>query len=238
MQFLQWATDTLAFPSYLCSSILCVVMPQAIAPGLEIDNPVWGIRGDQALRDYYGGYFEAIGSHLRDGIALLDYGSGPGRFANYLSERVEQFRYWGIEQATPFGQYSTDYAISLFGSDHRLRFGVAGSAEDQEAREQADVVVLSSVFTHLDFTMYETLMAEFEPILSRGGIVVFSCFLDNTAHYHPGVLTYGPGTYDAAFYTAELLDEWATRTRHALVLVTSQFVDSIHWIIRVEAATE
>src|SRR5580704_7316710 len=41
---------------------------------------------------------EAMGGHFHEGMAVLDYGCGAGRYAEFLRQRLQRFGYYGLEK--------------------------------------------------------------------------------------------------------------------------------------------
>ena len=125
---------------------------------------------------------EAAGQHFREGLRVLDYGCGAGRYCDFLDQRLENFGYYGVEKrgsSLRHGEKSIRVATRIFRHDRRARFGFIGSRLEEEAIRNVDVVVLGSIFTHLDFREVRQILAKLRPVIERGGTVVFSAFIAN-----------------------------------------------------------
>ncbi|MEO9529066.1 class I SAM-dependent methyltransferase [Roseibium sp.] len=149
---------------------------------------------------------QAMGPHYREGMTVLDYGCGFGRFFNFLTGRLNDFRYYGLEvEGTPskHGDACLDYAGRTFGGDPRARFGAIESALEAQAIREADVVLLGSVFSHIDRAMMDAIFRKFLPVTDAGGAVVFSVMIgDSYAATGPGfLLDMGPAFYQTVTYT-------------------------------------
>jgi len=125
-------------------------------------------------------FSEAMGDSFREGMSVLDYGSGAGRYAQFLRQRLQRFEYYGLEKSGSnfqHGEKSIKAGRKLFRWDRRIRFDMIGSRLEAKAIANASVVVLGSVFTHVDYDEMKTILSKFKPIVARDGKVIFSIFL-------------------------------------------------------------
>jgi SAM-dependent methyltransferase len=123
---------------------------------------------------------EAMGDSFREGMSVLDYGSGAGRYAQFLRQRLKRFEYYGLEKpgsSFQHGEKSMKAGRKLFRWDRRVKFDLIGSRLETKALARASVVVLGSIFTHVDFDEMQSILKKLHPIVARGGKVVFSIFL-------------------------------------------------------------
>jgi cyclopropane fatty-acyl-phospholipid synthase-like methyltransferase len=162
---------------------------------------------------------QAMGEAYRERMKLLDYGCGYGRFFNFLSGRLENFTYYGLEVAdseTGHGQSCIQFAADSFGSDPRGRFALIGSELEREALTTVDTVLLGSIFTHLSFAAFEKLFGKCMPVIERKGTIVFSIVLaDRYSCDGPG--KYGmKSCYRETRYTRQQLSEYFDRMGLAL----------------------
>ena len=126
---------------------------------------------------------EGMGMHFREGVRVLDFGCGYGRFFNFLAGQLRDFRYYGLEipdSSTRHGEQCIDFARRAFGRDPRAEFDYSGGELEARALREADVVVLGSVFPHVKFERFDQLFSTFVPVIERGGAVVFTIVLGNT----------------------------------------------------------
>jgi hypothetical protein len=156
---------------------------------------------------------EAMGSHYREGMAVLDYGCGYGRFFNFLSGRLRTFRYYGLEvEGAPSGHGDAclAYLDRCFAADGRGRFSAVESALEREAIGTVNVVLLGSVFTHMDQEHLDRTFRKFLPVIERGGAVVFSAMIG--ARYEtsgPGfLLDMGSAFFQQVTYTERQLADY------------------------------
>jgi hypothetical protein len=169
---------------------------------------------------------EAIGERYQEGITLLDYGCGYGRFFNFLTGRLRNFTYYGLEIPncpTQHGERCIQYAKETFGADRRAKFGFSESELEDEALNAAHVVLLGSVFSHVDFERFQLLFRRFMPVLDRGDAVVFSILLaDGYKCTGPGFLL---GMHDYFYqdvrYTRRQLSEYFEKER--LILTEGEY---------------
>lgn len=120
-------------------------------------------------------FSECMGDRFREGMAVLDYGCGSGRYANFMARRLENFRYWGVEPPKMVGHFRRFWKI--YRPHQHIRMGAIGSEVEADAIDQANVALLISVMTHLPHEALLPLLQKFSPIFDRGGCMVFSCYL-------------------------------------------------------------
>lgn len=118
------------------------------------------------------------------------------------------FEYYGLERpgsASQHGEKSIKIARKPFRWDGRARFDLIGSPLESKALARVDNVVLGSIFTHVDFGELRRILEKFQPIVARGGKVVFSIFIADTARLE-GQGAYGfEDCYQRAWFTTEQL---------------------------------
>lgn len=168
---------------------------------------------------------EAMGEGFREGMTVLDYGCGAGRYAQFLRQRLARFTYVGLERpGSDFrhGEKSVAAAQELFAGDDRITFGLLGSTLEAHALMHADIAVLGSIFTHLDFVELTRILAKLSPIVARGRIV-FSIFIDETFRLEePGAYGFAD-CYGRAWFTAGQLRQvceengWVAAERETFV---------------------
>jgi SAM-dependent methyltransferase len=169
---------------------------------------------------------EAVADSFREGMAVLDYGCGAGRYAQFLRQRLAHFTYFGLEKpGSNFGHGEKSVAVAeeLFRGDGRVSFGLIGGPLEARALARADVVVLGSIFTHVDFSELRHVLSKLQPIVARGGRVVFSIFIADTHHLEqPGAYGFAD-CYGRAWFTTEQLqrlcdeNEWTATERESFV---------------------
>jgi len=162
---------------------------------------------------------EGLGDFFKEGMKVLDYGCGNARYCNFISERLGDFTYYGVE---PPGSPLSDAAIENGRKAYNrpyVKLGFIGDDVEAEALATVDAVVLGSIFTHLLFDEFHKICDKFKPILDRGGKVVFSVFIDqfyrwqlpNTAYAHSEC-------YSAVWYTENQLKNYCQKNKYALEL--------------------
>lgn len=175
---------------------------------------------------------EPIGKRFKEGLRVLDYGCGCGRYANFLSRKLRTFTYYGPDVRNEVG--SIDQCLQTFGNDKRVRFDYVDTELAAEAIASAQVAILGSVFTHLLWNRFEEICIKLMPVVQRGGIIVFSAYIANNYTIQekdplrkaPGRTPYGLDCYYRVFYTMDLIRSYATKHQIDIQIVNSHPRDS------------
>ena len=143
-------------------------------------------QGDRGLEHAIGGEFEAFGNIEREMLAylglapegyLIDVGCGSGRLAIPLS-RTHSGRYLGTDIVDDL----LDYARRRV-SRRDWRFALVEKLEIPETDDQADMVCMFSVLTHLRHEQSFLYLREAKRVLKPRGKIVFS-FLEFAMNFH------------------------------------------------------
>lgn len=144
---------------------------------------------------------------LREPFVILDWGCGDGRLFNFLSGRFADFRYYGLERPGEFGARCVERARRFFGHDPRAAFDVYDTTTEAVALESASCIVMGSVATHVPIDHFAAILSRVKPVLSRGGTLVASCFIEKTERRLYGT-TYGhDDCYGYVSYTPQQLED-------------------------------
>lgn len=179
------------------------INPHPLAP------PCYGADTEPAATQWMSILCAAAGSKFGTDMVMLDYGCGAGRLVNFVSERVKNFTYFGVEpkKAGPFQRNrSTNLDICRFnyGGDHRVIFGAIGGNEERQALNACTVIVAGSVFTHLAYEQYVAALQKFRPALKRGARFVHSLLVGAEYGLHGGHKMHETqGCWQAVTYTPE-----------------------------------
>ncbi len=126
---------------------------------------------------YFAACSSVMGNIFKNNMKVLDYGCGPGKYANFLSQHLINFTYYGIEPKSEHGELCIKRANDSYGHDKRVKFGFIGEPIEKEATELVDTVILMSIFTHLKIEQTEKILKKLNPIIRRGGVVVFTMII-------------------------------------------------------------
>ena len=122
-------------------------------------------------------FLDAAKDKFTNGFSVLDYGCGAGILSNFISERLSDFNYYGLEPNTPHGKERISLGKNLF-KDERVFLGLINDDLDFCLSKQIDSIILISVFTHLlisDITqILDTLINVFDK--NPNCDIIFSCF--------------------------------------------------------------
>jgi SAM-dependent methyltransferase len=122
-------------------------------------------------------FLDASKDKFTNGFSVLDYGCGAGILSNFISERLSDFNYYGLEPNTLHGKDRINLGKDLF-KDDRVFLGLINDDLDFCLSKKIDSIILISVFTHLlidDITqILDTLIKVFDK--NPNCDIVFSCF--------------------------------------------------------------
>ena len=145
--------------------------------------------------------------HLKEDMVVLDYGCGGGRLCNYLSKRLQNFTYFGLEPPYGDGPDAIRFAREHF-ADPRVVFDFIGSYSELEAIKKADCVVMGSVLTHLTFEDGMITLDKFRTVADRSGKIFASVFLGQEYELRPPMNYCGcPNCYAAVILTHSQLNK-------------------------------
>jgi SAM-dependent methyltransferase len=151
---------------------------------------------------------EAMGDSFREGMSVLDYGSGAGRYAQFLRQRLQRFEYYGLEKPGSnfqHGEKSIKAGRKLFRWDRRVKFDMIGSRLEAKAIANASVVLLGSIFTHVDLDEMKLILSKFKPLVARGGKIVFSIFIAEAYKIENRGIYGIDNCYNRVWFTSEQL---------------------------------
>ncbi len=169
---------------------------------------------------------EAMQARFREGMSVLDYGCGAGRYARFLQQRLETFEYFGVERPAGqlrHGEKSIELARWLFRRDERVAFGLIGSPFESDALARVEVVVLGSIFTHVEAQELVAVLEKMSPVVERGGTVVFSIFIADEYDVEDGGAYGFDDCYTRVWYTRKQLNDvftangWVGEERESFV---------------------
>jgi cyclopropane fatty-acyl-phospholipid synthase-like methyltransferase len=113
----------------------------------------------------------AMDTRFSEGIKLLDYGCGSGRFGAFMCCHLKDFKYWGTD--TPGQLESFPIRRQLEQYNHKF---ISLTDVDGILNEVTDILLLS-VLTHLPYTLH-AFLKRVKPVLLNGGMVHASLFVD------------------------------------------------------------
>lgn len=157
----------------------------------------------------------AMGSRFAEGMRVLDYGCGAGRYCNFLSGRLKEFTYYGVEprDAQNIDGVSTlEIAKHWFGKEPRAKFDAIEDIDLADVLTHTDVVLLGSVFTHLLFEHATQIFDTLKSILDHG-IIVFSLILRDEPQYCVAGMHNLADCYAVAIHTWPQWDAYFTANR-------------------------
>jgi 2-polyprenyl-3-methyl-5-hydroxy-6-metoxy-1,4-benzoquinol methylase len=158
-------------------------------------------------------FSSAMKEKYREGMKILDYGCGSGRYANFLSKRIEKFQYIGLEKQGSdqfWGEASIRDGLINAGHDDRVRLGFTESLLEEKAIQECDVVLLLSIFTHTTIEETHRIISKLLPIVDRGGRIIFSMIM-NESYQLVGNLYGFQDSYQVTYNTNEQINDIAEK---------------------------
>jgi len=125
----------------------------------------------------FASFAHAMGVYFKENMKILDYGCGPARFCNFMSQRLENVEYYGVEPNSTYGNSVMEDAKAFYGQDKRVQLGFIGEDIERKAMGKVDVVLLISIFTHLTIEQTRDIIRKLYSVVERGGAIVFSVIL-------------------------------------------------------------
>lgn len=114
---------------------------------------------------------------FNEGFSVLDYGCGAGILSNFISERLSDFNYYGLEPNSPHGLERISLAKNNF-KNKKLFFGLIDTDLKYCLNQKIDSIILISVFTHLliddIIAILDNLIKVFDK--NSDSNIIFSCF--------------------------------------------------------------
>ena len=197
--------------------------------------PIFGTTNEPGSSIWLSCLMEALNENFKEEMCVLDYGCGAARLANYLSFRLKDFTYYGLDVENSQSR-NTIQKFSVQLKDSRVKLGFIEHPIEKEALNIVDSVVLGSVFTHLKFDYFKTICDKLLPILNAGGVVSASVFLSDKYNVPATGGRYAiKDCYQKVFYTTEQIDQYCSENGLKWSIeeeFLAQFVN-LHKIIRI-----
>ncbi len=125
-------------------------------------------------------FLDADRERFIEGYSVLDYGCGAGILANFLSERLEDFSYYGLEPRQCRNRI--EYGKSQLGNDPRIFMGIIEEDFKTIITKELNSIILISIFTHLELPdIYNILDNLQEGFKNNADLkIIFSCFINDS----------------------------------------------------------
>ena len=154
-----------------------------------------------------------LGEKFKEGMWVIDWGCGYGRYYNWLEAVLEDFFYYGFE---PRGKNNGDLLIKFCRKTFELAHEpclfefIDNDEVVVNALLTCDAVILGSIFTHISIEAAHKLVQKFTPLLDRDGVVVFSVIIGD--EYTLGEPAYEvEGSYHLVTHTEKQIEELAEK---------------------------
>jgi SAM-dependent methyltransferase len=126
-------------------------------------------------------FTDAVRDDFKENFSIIDYGCGAGILSNFISERLDNFKYFGLEPSTGWGPGRIETGKRYF-NDERVKFGFVEDYNEIIKNNKIDTVILISVFTHLVIEDCLKILDNLKNIFdyNKDASIVFSCFSSDT----------------------------------------------------------
>jgi SAM-dependent methyltransferase len=183
---------------------------------------ICGVHTDPEVTEWLG---SLVDDNLKEDLVIVDCGCGNGRLAHYISKKIDNFEYIGIEVSSPHGEEMIDFARENF-ADERTSFDIVGSDLERHGIETADLVVFGSVFTHTTIEDTYEILDMYAPVIERGGKFVFSALI-SSAYLLGNAPAYSDRAYNVVYNTLDQYDEYADRNNLQLNLICESIISPV-----------
>ncbi len=148
-------------------------------------------------------FLDASKSKFKEGFTILDYGCGAGILSNFISERLTDFTYYGLEPNSQHGFDRIDLGKRYF-NDERVFFGFIDDDLDTCLNKKIDSVILISIFTHLLIDDIIIILDKIIKVFDKNPNcdIIFSCFIADA----PKVENHQPNIWEK-FYGVSYIKE-------------------------------
>jgi len=125
-------------------------------------------------------FLDAVKDKFVEGFSVLDYGCGAGILINPISERLNNFTYYGLEPIGGNGPERINIGKEFF-IDSRVNFGFIESDFDGVIKNKIDSIILISIFTHLSIEDINSTLDKLTKVFESNpnSTIVFSCFISD-----------------------------------------------------------
>ena len=163
-------------------------------------------------------FLDAVRDDFKEGFRILDYGCGAGILGNFISSRLQDFTYYGLEPSTNHGRERIELANQHL-ADSRLTFGLIDEDFKSITQEKLDSVILISIFTHMLAQDIESVLNSLQIVLDTNpkANIIFSCFLDSVARVENPEPHIWERFYGKSFITLQFLEEYCSSKNLKLV---------------------
>lgn len=124
-------------------------------------------------------FLDAVRDKFIENFSVIDYGCGAGILVNPISERLDNFTYYGLEPINGDGPARLSLGKKLF-VDPRINFGFIESDFETIINNKIDTIILISIFTHLTIDDIIITLDKLIKIFDTNpdSSIVFSCFIE------------------------------------------------------------
>lgn len=183
-------------------------------------------------------FLDASRDRFVEGFSILDYGAGAGILSNFISERLSDFEYYGLEPNSLHGKERIGIANTIF-QDKRVFFGLIDEDLNFCLLKKLDVIVLISVFTHLRMEDIKKILDRLQKVfdVAPDCSIIFSCFLGPTEFQEQPQPHIWERFYGRSFITEEGLQEYCnennlTLNQHLSFVAAHGYVHNIFKITK------
>lgn len=163
-------------------------------------------------------FLDAVREDFKEGYKILDYGCGAGILGNFISARLQNFTYYGLEPDTQHGHERIGLAKQYL-TDERFTFGYIETDFGIISKQELDSVILISIFTHMTEEDIRIALDSLQNIFINNpkASIVFSCFLDQESRVESLQSHIWDRFYGRSFITKDFLIQYCSENSLNLV---------------------
>lgn len=171
---------------------------------------------------------EAIGSQFKDGISVIDWGCGYGRFLNHMIlQKINGFTYYGFDVPSIHnGDVLIPCNKEMYSKYSNAFFGFINDKDlVEQAWDVCDIVILGSVFTHITVEAAQAFIHKCDSILHKeNGMIVFSLIMRDKYHVAGPYYNY-EGAFGEVHYTNTEIELLKADNKHQIKKINKFVTD-------------
>jgi SAM-dependent methyltransferase len=180
--------------------------------GINWNRSYWGANNEPWSSIWLSALSDPLGDLFKDGLSIIDYGCGGGRYLDFLGQRLNSFTYYGLEKQSSKNTSTINELSEYFKDFDEVNFGFVDGDLGAEALKNADAIILGSIFTHLEFdngSEDNSFVSICDKLINNNCATVFSAFIHDKYGLCGPDNMYGiENCYGKVFYTLKMIEDY------------------------------